>query len=170
MSVRTTNWIYKHEELVDSDIPEWAMGFVYVIYSDVAKDEETGNYYAKPYVGKKFLKSTRKTKIGVRAQKKQLEEVQDKRRVKKVQTVVKDSNWKDYWGSCKELLEDIKIHGKDRFTRIILEFAHSKKHLSYLEVKHQILEQCLETITYNDNMLGKWFRKDLIRPKNELDK
>jgi hypothetical protein len=33
--------------------------------------------------------------------------------------VVKESNWKDYWGSCKPLLEDIKKLGSEKFKREI---------------------------------------------------
>jgi hypothetical protein len=59
----------------------------------------------------------------------------------------KESDWKSYTGSSKELNEDIAKYGKDKFTFTILEWCNSKFELGYKEIKMQlqhdvILKEC----------------------------
>ena len=50
----------------------------------------------------------------------------------------KESDWKTYTGSSKELNEDILKYGKENFTFTILEWGGSKWELGYKEIKYQI--------------------------------
>jgi hypothetical protein len=45
----------------------------------------------------------------------------------------KKCDWKNYYGSCDELKEDIKILGKENFLREILYLCPHKKSMSYFE-------------------------------------
>lgn len=142
------NWIYKGRTIKClEDIAKHGdiVGFVYKI-----KNLETN----KIYIGKKILHHTRKTKV---TKKEKLET--NTRRVFK--RVTKESDWLNYFGSCKPLLEDVKILGPDKFKREILEFCFSKKHLAYTEIEYQFKEDVLRKDTYNGNILGKYFKKDL---------
>ena len=65
-------------------------------------------------------------------------------------------------GSSKELLADIKESGEDVYMRDILHFCYSKKQLTYYEINYQMKYNVLEVDSYNDNILGKFYRKDLI--------
>lgn len=144
------NWIYDNKEITSlSNIPDNAIGFVYVIVN-----KSNGRIY----VGKKILHTSRKSTIS----KKEKTETNTKKRFKKV---VKESNWKDYYGSCLELKQDVIKYGKNNFERKIIEFCHSKKYMSYCEMKYQILYNVLETNSYNGNILSRFFRNDL---KNEV--
>jgi hypothetical protein len=48
-----------------------------------------------------------------------------------------ESNWKDYWGSCKPLKEDITLLGNDKFKREIVSF-HKMEELDKAEIDLQI--------------------------------
>jgi len=124
-------------------------GFVYKITN------LTNNKF---YIGKKNFFSKRNKPLT----KKELSEQTDKRKSKK-KLVVTESDWKNYWGSNKELLEDVKRLGKDQFERQILMLCKTKKALTYYELHFQCKYECLISpgFTYNDNILGKFFPKDL---------
>ena len=62
----------------------------------------------------------------------------------------------------KELIADIKLLGVEKFRREIIYLAKGKKQLTYLELKAQFEHDVLEINSYNDNIAGKFFRKDLI--------
>ncbi len=142
------NWIYKRKEMKSlNDFPTDIVGFVYKI-----TNLETGKFY----IGKKILFNTRKTTISKR------EKLATGTR-KKFKKVVKESNWKVYYGSSKDLTEDIKLLGKQKFKREIIELSFSKKHLGYCEMKHQILNKVLEIDSYNGNILSRYFKNDLIK-------
>ena len=55
----------------------------------------------------------------------------------------KESDWKTYTGSSKELNEDIQKFGKDKFLFTILEWCSSKFELGYKEIKLQLLNDVL---------------------------
>ena len=71
--------------------------------------------------------------------------------------VLKESDWKNYYGSHGF----IKEANKEDLKREILEIAYHKKELTYLECKYQFTLGVLESRSYlNDNILGKFFDKD----------
>lgn len=148
-----SNWIYKEksglvrEILTIEDIPNSkdAVGFVYRITNKV-----TNTFY----IGKKSLYSERKTKISNR------EKVATATR-KKFKQVVKESDWKKYWGSCVELKEDIQRMGPQYYVREIIEVCCSKKYLGYCEIMHQIKNDVLTANSYNGNIMGKYFPGDM---------
>lgn len=77
----------------------------------------------------------------------------------------KESDWKTYTGSCKELNVDIKAKGKDRFSFEILKLCYSKSDLSYSEMEEQVNRDVLRTKLnpdtyeyYNGSINGVKFR------------
>ena len=124
-------WIYKGEPV--EEIEEKYTGFVYIITNLV-----TG----KAYIGKKlskFSKTTTKTVTLKNGNKKK----------KKIRSKI-ESDWKTYWSSSKEVQDDVKALGEDKFTREILMFCLSKGTASYFEAKYQMQNEVLE---YPD----KWY-------------
>lgn len=146
------NWLYHEDdgieiELDDSFDIDSCFGFVYKI-----TNTQTGKFY----IGKKAFFHNKKKKLT----KKELAEQTGpgRRSTTKVEQV--DSGWRDYYGSSKELLADIKSLGKDKFKRVILDFCETKKQLTYSEIYHQMVYRVLFVESYNDNILGKFYRRD----------
>jgi hypothetical protein len=139
------NWLYKNEEV---QIPENTIGFIYLI---------TRLSDGKIYVGRKMLNSNRK----VRLTKKEKLLPENKRKTFK--RVIKETDWKDYWGSSKELLEDIKVLGKDKFNREILVFTESKIDTSFYELYFQMKYDVLFVNSYNNHIANTKFFKGKIR-------
>ena len=140
------NWLYQYVPLRDDFITN-DYGFIYKI-----TNLDTNKFY----VGKKAFFHNKKKKLT----KKELAEQTGpgRRSTTKVEQV--DSGWRDYWGSSKELLADVKSLGEDKFEREILRFCFTKKQLTYYEIHYQIQYAVLFTDSYNDNILGKFYRKD----------
>lgn len=149
-------WWYQGKELTPDMVPEWAVAFIYRIV-------RTGNreQHPKIYIGKKMLTSTRKKKIGIRAQQKQKKETGDGR-VKKVAKITKSSNWESYWSSCEEIKAGVLVYPQ-RFNREIIEFCFSKKNATYLEMKYQFMYKVLENDTFNSNINGSLYKHDTDR-------
>jgi hypothetical protein len=144
-----TNWLYSGKEYVSiEDFPENCIGFVYKIYNI-----ENG----KIYIGKKILRNLLTKKLTI----KEKEAWSKPGKIPSKRKEIKESDWIKYYGSCKPLLEDLKVLGPNKFIRQILEFCYSKKQLSYYEVYHQMVYEVLSTNSYNENIQGKWFRKDV---------
>lgn len=132
-------WTYKDQQISSiEDMPEGTYGFVY---------EVTHNPTGKKYLGKKVLQFNRT-----------LPPLKGQKRKRKV---VKESDWKTYYGSHDEIKSLIK-EGKDlEFERKIIKFVNSKKLLTYFEIKYQMIYEVLENDNYlNFNILGKFFSKD----------
>jgi hypothetical protein len=147
-------WKYGKGEISDiNEIPYGAFGFVYEVLHKPS---------GKKYIGRKQLISVTTKALG----KKELAEITDKRASKK-KKVQKESDWKTYYGSHSEIKQLIKEGKQKEFERTILEFAFAPKHLTYLETKYLFSLGVLENgdVYFNDNILGKFFRKDL--PKYE---
>jgi hypothetical protein len=142
------NWLYEYVPLQD-DFTTNDYGFIYKI-----TNLETNKFY----IGKKSFVHNKKKKLT----KKEIAEQTGpgRRSTTKVEQV--DSGWRNYWGSSKELLTDVKSLGKDKFEREIIRFCPTKKQLTYYEVCYQISYLVLFTDSYNDNILGKFFRKDFV--------
>lgn len=147
------NWHYKSKVVSDiSDLPNYETleGFVYKI-----TNLKTGQIY----IGKKSLYSNLKKKISARAKK-----ATGTR--KTFERIRKESDWQKYYGSSKELLSDISVTGKEKFHREILELCCTKKYLSFCEVAWQIKLDVLKTNSYNGNILGRWYGRDMENCKS----
>jgi hypothetical protein len=109
----------------------------------------------RTYIGKKAFQHTTNKKLG----KKELAEIpvtRGKRPTKK--QVIKESDWKTYYGSANE----IKLLPKDEMKRYVIMLCKTKKQLTYCETKYLFQYNVLEDDRFiNDNILGKFYRKDL---------
>lgn len=74
-----------------------------------------------------------------------------------------ESNWRDYYGSNAELLEDIKALGKDSFKREIIHFCKSKGHCSYWEVYEQLVSHAIPSPDYYNRWLDVRIRGDHLK-------
>ena len=146
-----SNWLYKTTPIEDlSQFPNDTYGFIYKI---------THTPSGKSYIGKKVLYHNRKVKLT----KKELamyEGIAGRRASYKM--VIAESDWKKYWGSNKTLLELKKTEPLENFKREILMLAPTKKLLTYYETQVLFVYRVLEEpdLYFNDNILGKFFRRD----------
>lgn len=101
-------WYYKGKEVTNKDI-EGYTNFVYLI---------TNTKTGKKYIGKKTFqfKKTKKVKGKIRKQK-----------------TLKESDWRDYYGSSDALRMDVDTLGKGSFYREILHLCKSKGTANYWE-------------------------------------
>lgn len=150
------NWLYEGKEITElEDFPENTFGFVYQI---------THLPTGKKYIGKKQLVYTQKKRIGKKERKRIKEEkkLRGERAISPTfKYVKKESDWKSYVGSNDEIKQLLEEGSISDFKREILEFAHNKKQLSYLETKKLFTESVLERDEFlNSNIQGKWYPKD----------
>ena len=131
-------WVYQERNFDTCDIGDY-FGFVYLI---------TNKTTGRKYIGRKYFWSFRKPPG-------------KKRKVKQ------ESDWKKYYGSCPELKDDVKLYGKEFFSREILSLHETKGTCNYEETKqlflNNVLSETLDTGTaayYNSNILGRYMRKD----------
>ena len=131
-------WVYNGKPFTSDDIQDF-FGFVYLIQN---------NLNGKKYIGRKYLWQFRTPKG-------------KKRKVKS------ESNWKEYYGSCPELKEDIDKLGRENFSRTILSLHKTKGKTNFEETRqlfvNGVLTEALEDGTpafYNSNILSRYFRKD----------
>jgi len=132
-------WLYKNKvvESID-DMPEGTYGFIY---------EVIHNPTGRKYLGKKGLQFNRT--------------LPPLKRMKRKRKVVKESDWKTYYGSHVEIKGLIKEGKQEEFSREILQFVPTKKLLTYYECKYLFIKEVLEHNEYiNDNILAKFYRKD----------
>lgn len=152
-------WYYKGDPVETlEDIPQGTYGFIYRV-----KHKKTG----REYIGKKQLFTRRNKKLG----KKEYNKLKEERKQKKLRgktpekkLVVQESNWKDYYGSQKEIKELVKQGNKSDFEREILKFVNTKKLLTYYETKYLFIYEVLEKGTryINNNIEGRYFKKDFL--------
>ena len=131
-------WMYNEVPFTSADILD-NFGFVYLI---------TNKSNQRQYIGRKYFWSFRTPKG-------------KKRKVKS------ESDWKNYYGSCPELKEDIERIGKDNFTRTIISLHKTKGKTNFEETRqlfgNNVLTEALDDGTpawYNSNILNRYFRKD----------
>ena len=131
-------WIYKGSTFTSDDIGDF-FGFVYCI-----TNLQTG----KKYIGRKYFTSRRKPRGGKRK-------------------VTSESDWKRYYGSSKELKDDVKKFGRSIFRREIISLHKTLGKVNYEETKqlfvNNVLMESLDDGTpayYNSNILGRYMRKD----------
>lgn len=146
------NWLYNKKEITDiSQFPSNTFGFVYKVITPEGKK----------YIGKKVLYHNQKKKLT----KAELAEQSGRGRKKSFRIIQKESDWKKYYGSNKHLKNQI-TEGEvtlENLQKQIIEIGFNKKHLTYLETKYLFQLEVLEKPDeyYNDNILGKFFTKDL---------
>jgi len=123
-------------------------GFVYRI--SVADSEDLPKEIRERiYIGKKQFTYNRKRRLSKKKRK------ETGKRVIREQV---DSKWLGYFGSNKQLIEDVKIFGEKYFKREILHLCYSKAQLSYYEVKEQIGHNVLSINSYNGWISCKIFK------------
>lgn len=111
---------FGHWKCGEADIPENSLGFIYKI---------TNVINGKVYYGKKQL--TRRVK------KKPL------KGKKNARIENKESDWKSYTSSSREVNEDIVKYGKENFVFEIIRFCTCKWELAYYEAKVQFDNEVL---------------------------
>ena len=122
-------WFYNGEEFTSEMIEDW-IGFVYLI------TDKSNNM---KYVGKKLL--TRVAK---------LPPLKGKTRRRHV---VKETDWKKYYGSSETVKLMIEEKGVDNFHREILYLCTSKGQLGYLEAKYQFVNDVLLRDDYYNGII-----------------
>jgi len=131
-------WIYMGTPFDGSLIGD-NFGFVYEI---------TNKLNGRSYIGRKYFWSFRTPKG-------------KKRKVKS------ESDWRNYYGSCPELKEEIGKLGRQNFSRTILSLHKTAGKTNYEETRqlftNNVLTESLDDGTpkfYNSNILSRYFRKD----------
>ena len=134
-------WTYNGQLITEiQDMPENTFGFIYEVFHKPS---------GKKYLGKKVLHFNR-TLLPLKG-------------MKRKRKVVKESDWRTYFGSHVEIKQLIKEEKQDEFERRILQFVPTKKLLTYYECKYLFMNEVLENEEYiNDNILAKFYRKDFI--------
>ena len=114
-----TDWTHNGRQFTSDDIGDF-YGFVYRI---------TNLLNGHDYIGRKYFHAIRKLKplMGFKRKRK----------------VIKETDWKEYWGSSKRLLEDIEKHGKHNFKREIICLCDTRGQTNYMEAKIQFDEDVL---------------------------
>lgn len=131
-------WIYEGKEFSEEEADNY-FGFVYII-TDLGTN--------KKYVGKKFFTKA-KTKI-----------VNKRKKRTRVQ-----SDWLDYFGSNKVLIEEVKIKGQDNYRREIIKLCQSKGECSYWEAKLQFQYDVLYSEDYYNEWISCKIHKSHLRSK-----
>ncbi len=121
------SWKYNGEDFIE--IPNKMEGFVYIITN------LTNN---KKYIGKKHFWTRQKDRKTGRRK-------------------TQESDWMNYFGSCDELKEDVKLLGPDNFLREILYLCPHKKSMSYYETYEQFHRNVLFTNDYYNTNIGGTF-------------
>lgn len=133
MSDYENPWEFNGKPFTSEDIDKF-VGFVYCIEC---------NKTNQLYIGRKYFHSIRKVRGKTRRQR-------------------KESDWKTYYGSSKELLTLVEEYGKLNFKRVILSLHTTRGDCNYEEVRQQFLYNVLEDDRFlNENINGKWHRKPL---------
>lgn len=123
-------WTYNGFEFTSEMIGDY-VGFVYII------TDKSNN---KKYVGKKLFRS-----------KTRLPPLKGKTRKR---TVIKESDWQDYFGSSEEVKMLVEQQGRDSFHRQILHLCNSKGEMSYLEAKEQFDRNVLLDDSYYNGIIN----------------
>jgi hypothetical protein len=127
-------WTF-NDEIFD-EVDKKYEGFVYLI-----TNQENG----MKYIGKKHFWERRKNPKTGRRQ-------------------TKEGDWRNYFGSCDDLKEDVKKLGKEKFKREILYLCPHKKSMSYYETYEQFNRNVLLDETYyNTNIEGKFYSSEIER-------
>ena len=138
------SWIYQGKEFDDKQIPDGAVGFVYIMSAII-----DGKSFL--YVGKKNFFANVKRPLG----KKALAMSTDKR-LKKYKRELKP-DFMNYYSSNK-ILKDAHKAGVP-IKREILRICYSQMELTYQETKHKFIYEVLEKEEFlNGNILGRFYK------------
>tara|TARA_B100000700_G_scaffold227586_1_gene251358 strand:+ start:3531 stop:4007 length:477 start_codon:yes stop_codon:yes gene_type:complete len=135
-------WTYKGTTFTSSDINGF-FGYVYCI---------TNLTTGRKYIGRKYFTSSRKPRGGKRK-------------------VTSESDWKRYYGSSKQLTDDVKKLGRSIFRREILSLHRTKGWVNYEETRQLFLNNVLseDENFYNSNILGRYMKKDYFNEQRTTD-
>lgn len=122
-------WIYNGKVYDPESPPEEYAGFVYRI---------TNLSNNMKYIGKKILWSRRRVK----------QKGKNRRKI-----VIKESDWRNYYGSNISLKEEVKKNGPDKYKREILKFCRTKGECSYYEAKLQFDNDVLLRDDYYNELI-----------------
>ena len=75
------------------------------------------------------------------------------------------SDWKTYYGSNQELIDDVEKHGPDKFKREIIRLCKSKAECSYYEAREQFLLDVLLNEEYYNAWISVRLRKSHLMGK-----
>ena len=125
-------WEYNGVEFLDENVGDY-VGFVYII---------TNKKTNKKYIGKKLF-----TQAAAR-------QVKGKRKKYR-----KASNWKEYFGSNKILVEDVAKMGSENFSREILHLCTSKGWCSVWETFEILNRKAL----WSDDFYNEWISMKVRR-------
>lgn len=131
-------WLYRGKPVTEETI-EGFSSFVYII---------TNKINGRKYIGKKLLSFSKTLKPL-------------KGRIRKRRSKV-PSDWQTYYGSNKELCEDVKKHGPEHFDREIVRFCMTKSEASYWEAKLQFEVDAI----ISDNYYNAWIAVKVHRNKS----
>lgn len=139
-----SDWLYQGKEFYESNIPEGAVGFIYLMTAII-------DGKSVMYIGKKNFFAKIKRPLG----KKALAMSTDKR-LKKYSHVIKP-DFLNYFSSNK-VLKDAHKAGVV-IKREILRICYSQMELTYQETKHQFQYEVLEKQEFlNGNILGRFYK------------
>lgn len=134
-------WLYDGKPFTSEDIQDY-YGFVYCL---------TDTFNHKKYIGRKYFWSVRTVK-----------KVKGRRKKNR-----SESDWKDYYGSSKNVQVIVEQYGKERFKREIISLHKTKGEVNYNEVKTQFKLEVLETLDennervyYNENIANRYFYRN----------
>ena len=113
------DWTLDGKKFTSDDIGDF-YGYVYRITNLVSGHD---------YIGRKYFNTVRK--------------LNPLKGFKRKRKVTKETDWQEYWGSSKRLLEDIEKLGKANFKREIICLCETRGDTNYMEAKIQFDENVL---------------------------
>ena len=113
------DWTLDGKKFTSDDIGDF-YGYAYRITNLVSGHD---------YIGRKYFNTVRKLK--------------PLKGFKRKRKVTKETDWQEYWGSSKRLLEDIEKLGKANFKREIICLCETRGDTNYMEAKIQFDEEVL---------------------------
>jgi len=113
------DWTLDGKKFTSDDIGDF-YGYVYRITNLVSGHD---------YIGRKYFNTVRK--------------LNPLKGFKRKRKVTKETDWQEYWGSSKRLLEDIEKLGKANFKREIICLCETRGDTNYMEAKIQFDEEVL---------------------------
>lgn len=119
-----SDWLFLGQPV--DEPPLNAVGFIYRI-----ERLDTG----RKYIGKKLLQFKRTKQV---------------KGVKKKMMVTSD--WKTYYGSNHELIDEVASLGEDKFKREIIKFCYQKQECNYEETRYIMEERAL----FSDDYYNHW--------------